>query len=71
MAGLESNKSDESIRNSIQLEMLSDKFKKLHSNNNNLESLLIHFINNFSLVDLNKKHNAIWKRIAKCIEILI
>ena len=24
-----------------------------------------------SLVDLNKKHNAIWKRISKCIEILI
>ena len=72
LAGLESNKSDESIRNNIQLEMLSNKFKKLHSNNNNnLELLLINFINNFSLVDLNRKHHAIWKRIAKCIEILI
>ena len=72
LAGLESNKSDESIRNNIQLEILSNKFKKLHSNNNdNLELLLINFINNFSLVDLNRKHHAIWKRIAKCIEILI
>ena len=72
LAGLESLKKDLELRNSIQLELLSNKFNKSNESiPNDLESLLLHFINHFSIKDEKDIHKKLWKRIEKCIEILI
>ena len=72
LAGLESLKKDLELRNSIQLELLSNKFNKSNKSiPNDLESLLLHFINHFSIKDEKDIHKKLWKRIEKCIEILI
>ncbi len=72
LAGLKSLKKDEELRNSIQLEMLSLKFNKHNTSiPDDLESILIHFINNFSLEDEGKTQQNLWKRINKCLEFLI
>jgi hypothetical protein len=71
-AGIESLKKDQEIRNQIQLELLSNKFNKSDKSNlDDLDSLIIHFIKNFSTNDVKKSHNDLWKRISKCIEALI
>ena len=65
-------KKDLELRNSIQLELLSNKFNKPNKSiPNDLESLLLHFINHFSIKDEKDIHKKLWKRIEKCIEILI
>ena len=72
LAGIDSLKKDQSIRNNIQLEMLSNKFNKNSSNNlNDLDSLINHFIVNFSKDDVKTSHTNIWKRIIKCADRLI
>ena len=71
-AGIESPKKDQEIRNQIQLELLSNKFNKNdNSNLDDVDSLIIHFIKNFSINDAKKSHNDLWKRISKCIEVLL
>ncbi len=71
-AGIESLKKDQEIRNQIQLELLSNKFNKSDkSNPDDVDSLIIHFIKNFSINDAKKSHNDLWKRVSKCIEALI
>ena len=65
-------KKDQEIRNQIQLELLSNKFNKSDkSNPDDVDSLIIHFIKNYSINDAKKSHNDLWKRISKCIEALI
>jgi hypothetical protein len=72
LAGVDSLKKDLELRNSIQLELLSNKFNKSNKSvPNDLESLLVHFINHFSIKDGKDIYKKLWKRIEKCIEILI
>ena len=72
LAGIDSLKKDQSIRNNIQLEMLSNKFNKNNNlTTNDMDSLINHFINNFSKNDAKTTHANIWKRITKCIDKLI
>ncbi len=72
LAGIDSLKKDQSIRNNIQLEMLSNKFNKNNVlNANDMDSLINHFINNFSKNDSKVTHANIWKRIIKCVDKLI
>ena len=71
-AGIKSLKKDQEIRNQIQLELLSNKFNKSDKSNlDDVDSLIIHFIRNYSINDTKKSHNDLWKRISKCIEVLI
>jgi len=72
LAGLDSLKKDAELRNSIQLELLSSKFNK--NNNsipNDIDSILKHFISNFSCDDEGRTHQNLWKRINKCFEVLL
>ena len=72
LAGIDSLKKDQTIRNNIQLEMLSNKFNKNNDlNTNDMDSLINHFINNFSKNDSKTTHANIWKRIIKCVDKLI
>ena len=71
-AGIESLKKDKKIRNQIQLELLSNKFNKNNKTSlDDVDSLIIHFIKNFSINDAKKSHNDLWKRISKCLEVLV
>ena len=71
-AGIKSLKKDQEIRNQIQLELLNNKFNKSDKSNlDDVDSLIIHFIKNFSTNDAKKSHNDLWKRISKCIEVLL
>ena len=71
-AGIESLKKDQKIRNQIQLELLSNKFNKNNKTGlDDVDSLIIHFIKNFSINDAKKSHNDLWKRICKCLEVLV
>lgn len=67
MAGNDSLKKDASLRNKIQLEMLTEKFNKSDKTLSSLDSLVIHFLSN-----LSKKPTAsdktLWKRVSKSIE---
>ena len=72
LAGIDSLKKDQTIRNNIQLEMLSNKFNKNNDvNTNDMDSIINHFINNFSKNDSKTIHANIWKRIIKCVDKLI
>ena len=71
-AGIESLKKDQKIRNQIQLELLSNKFNKNNKTGlDDVDSLIIHFIKNFSINDTKRSHNDLWKRISKCLEVLV
>ena len=70
LANLDSLKKDIDLRQSIQMEMLTNKFNKTSNDLNSLDELLIHFINNVS-GDLSTAEKALWKRISKSIEILV
>ena len=71
-AGIESLKKDQKIRNQIQLELLSNKFNKNNKTSlDDVDSLIIHFIKNFSMIDAKKSHNDLWNRISKCLEVLV
>ena len=70
LANLDSLKKDIDLRQSIQMEMLTNKFNKASNDLNSLDELLIHFINNVSS-DPGTAEKALWKRISKSIEILV
>ena len=71
LAGIDTLKKDQNIRNSIQLELLSNKFNNNSSTPNDLDSLINYFILNFSKNDLKAGNAKIWKRIVKCIDKLV
>ena len=72
LAGIDSLKKDQIIRKNIQLEMLSNKFNKNNNlTTNDMDSLISHFIANFSTNDSKTIHANIWKRIIKCVDKLI
>ena len=72
LSGNTSLKKDQELRNNIQLELLSNKFNKSSKSNlNDLDSLIDHFILNFSKDDAKTNHANYWKRIVKCINDLI
>ena len=70
MAGLDSLKKDSEIRQTIQLEMLTNKFKKSLNNLDSLDDLIIHFFNNISKKPDTAEKN-LWKRISVSIKKLL
>ena len=70
MAGLDSLKKDSDIRQNIQLEMLTNKFKKSSNNLDSLDDLIVHFFNNISKKPATVEKN-LWKRISVSIEKLL
>ena len=70
MAGLDSLKKDSDIRQNIQLEMLTNKFKKSSNNLDSLDDLIVHFFNNISKKPATAEKN-LWKRISVSIEKLL
>ena len=72
LANIDSLKKYQTIRDSIQLELLQNKFNK---NNNNgldsLDSIVSNFIKNFSSNDARDDHKKLWKRMENCFEELI
>ena len=72
LSNLDSTKKDEKIRNGIQLELLTNKFNKNDKNTSyDLNSIICHFINNFSANDVGVVHEKLWKRIVKCFDVII
>ena len=71
IAGLDSLKKDMNLRNEIQLELLTNKFNKNESLPNDLDSLINYFIENFSENDVTTTQKNLWKRISKCIELIL
>ena len=70
LAGIDSLKKDIQLRQSIQMEMLTNKFNKVSNNLNSVDDLLIHFINNISAKP-TAAEKTLWKRVSKTIEILV
>ena len=70
MAGLDSLKKDSDIRQNIQLEMLTNKFKKSSNNLDSLDDLIVHFFNNISKKPATAEKNP-RKRICDSIETLL
>ena len=70
LAGIDSLKRDAQLRQSIQMEMLTNKFNKVSDNLNSVDDLLIHFVNNISAKP-SSAEKTLWKRITKTIEILV
>ncbi len=72
LANLESLKKDAALRQQIQLEMLTSKFNKINSGDlNDLDSLVINFIENYSKEDSGAAEKALWNRISKTLEVLV
>ena len=71
LAGIDTLKKDQNIRNSIQLELLSNKFNNNSSTPDDLDSLINYFILNFSKNDSKAGNAKIWNRIVKCIDKLV
>jgi hypothetical protein len=70
LAGIDSLKKDARLRQSIQMEMLTNKFNKASTNLNSADDLLIHFVNNISAKP-TAAEKTLWKRVSKAIEILV
>jgi hypothetical protein len=70
LAGVDSLKRDAQLRQSIQMEMLTNKFNKVSDSLNSVDDLLIHFVNNISAKP-SAAEKSLWKRITKTIEILV
>jgi len=70
LAGIDSLKKDAKLRQSIQMEMLTNKFNKVSDNLNSFDDLLIHFVNNISAKP-TAAEKTLWKRVSKTIEILV
>jgi len=70
LAGIDSLKKDAQLRQSIQMEMLTNKFNKVSNNLNSVDDLLIHFINNISAKP-SAAEKTLWKRVSKTIETLV
>ena len=71
ISGLDSLKKDKDLRDKIQLELLTNKFNKAESAPNDTVSLINYFIENFSIEDNGTAQLNLWKRIAKCIEVIV
>ena len=72
LAGIESLKKDQELRNKIQLELLTNKFNKNNrTKNDDLHSLISYFINNFSNQDAKTEHKKLWSRIDASFDKLI
>ena len=72
MSGIKTNKKDQNLIEKIQLELLESKFNKSKKIiPNDMDMILIHFIQNFSSKDYESLDINIWPRIRKCIEILV
>ena len=60
------------MRQQIQLEMPTSKFNKSNSGDlNDLDSLVINFIENYSKEDSGAPEKALWNRISKTLEVLV
>ena len=70
LAGIDSLKKDAQLRQSIQMEMLTNKFNKVSDKLNSFDDLLIHFVNNISAKP-TAAEKTLWKRVLKTIEILV
>ena len=70
LAGIDSLKKDAQLRQSIQMEMLTNKFNKVSNNLNSVDDLLIHFVNNISAKP-SAAEKTLWKRVSKTIDILV
>ena len=70
LAGIDSLKRDAQLRQSIQMEMLTNKFNKVSDSLNSVDDLLTHFVNNISAKP-SAAEKTLWKRITKTIEILV
>ena len=70
LAGIDSLKKDAQLRQSIQMEMLTNKFNKVSNNLNSVDDLLIHFINHISAKP-TAAEKTLWKRVSKTIDILV
>ena len=70
LAGIDSLKKDAQLRQSIQMEMLTNKFNKASNNLNSVDDLLIHFVNNISAKP-TAAEKTLWKRVSKTIDILV
>ena len=70
LAGIDSLKKDAKLRQSIQIEMLTNKFNKVSDNLNSVDDLLIHFVNNISAKP-TAAEKTLWKRVSKTIDILV
>ena len=70
LAGIDSLKKDSKLRQSIQIEILTNKFNKVSNQLNSVDDLLIHFINNITSKP-TAAEKTLWKRVSKTIEILV
>ena len=70
LAGIDSLKKDSKLRQSIQIEILTNKFNKVSNQLNSVDDLLIHFINNIASKP-TAAEKKLWKRVSKTIEILV
>ena len=70
LAGIDSLKKDAQLRQSIQMEMLTNNFNKVSNNLNSVDDLLIHFVNNISAKP-TAAEKTLWKRVSKTIDILV
>ena len=70
LAGIDSLKKDAQLRQSIQMEMLTNKFNRVADKLNSADDLIIHFINNISSKP-TAAEKTLWKRISKTIETLL
>ena len=72
MSGIKTKKKDQKLIEKIQLELLESKFNKTKKIiPNDLDMILIYFIQNFSNEDYELLDKNIWPRINKCIEVLV
>ena len=71
ISALDSLKKDKDLRDKIQLELLTNKFNKSELTPNDTESLINYFIENFSNQDNGTAQQNLWKRINKCIEVIL
>ena len=71
ISALDSLKKDKDLRDKIQLELLTNKFNKSELTPNDTESLINYFIENFSNEDNGTAQQNLWKRINKCIEVIL
>ena len=71
ISALDSLKKDKDLRDKIQLELLTNKFNKSELTPNDTESLINYFIENFSIEDNGPAQLNLWKRINKCIEVIL
>ena len=71
MAGIDSLKKDNEVRQAIQLEMLTNKFNKSSTGKNTLDDLVIYFFENLSNKAITTAEKTLWKRVSTSAEALL